>query len=350
MNNQSKHYQWAIIGAGPAGIAALGELLDSGVAAETIMWIDPYFEVGDLGKHWGAVSSNTTVKLFLEFLKGYRSFNFDSKDTTFALEEADSNGYCQLRHVAEPLQWVTNYLRQCVSSCVAEVKSMHVESGAWNLVTADFVITTEKVIMATGCDPKQLTAYDAIKTIDLYHALDPAKLATVCDQNDTVAVFGSSHSSMIIIRSLHELGIKRIINFYLHPIRYAIKMQDWTLYNNTGLKADTAAWVKQNIMKDCLPTIERYLSSPEVLQEYMPQCSKAVYSIGFEQRVPQINRLKFKDYDINTGIIAPGLFGVGIAFPQQTISPLGGQELNVGIYKFMNDIRKVMPLWLQYGL
>ena len=62
------------------------------------------------------------------------------------------------------------------------------------------------------------------------------------------------------------------------------------------------------------------------------------------------SRLNDPTHDINSGIIAPGLFGVGIAFPQQTTSPLGGKELNVGLYKFMNDIRKVMPLWLRYGL
>ena len=34
-------YAWAVIGAGPAGIAAVGKLLDHGVADKDIVWIDP---------------------------------------------------------------------------------------------------------------------------------------------------------------------------------------------------------------------------------------------------------------------------------------------------------------------
>lgn len=42
-------FQWAVIGAGPAGIAAVGKLLDHGVLPEDILWFDPHFKVGDLG-------------------------------------------------------------------------------------------------------------------------------------------------------------------------------------------------------------------------------------------------------------------------------------------------------------
>jgi len=42
------------------------------------------------------------------------------------------------------------------------------------------------------------------------------------------------------------------------------------------------------------------------------------------------------------------LFGVGIDFPQKTIFSIGGAELNVGLFKLMHDIRKVMTLCLQY--
>lgn len=60
-----KNFQWGVIGSGPAGIAAVGELLDRGVSGKDILWLDPKFEVGDLGALWGPVSSNTSVDLFL---------------------------------------------------------------------------------------------------------------------------------------------------------------------------------------------------------------------------------------------------------------------------------------------
>lgn len=34
-------YKWAVVGAGPAGMATIGQLLDSGINAKNILWIDP---------------------------------------------------------------------------------------------------------------------------------------------------------------------------------------------------------------------------------------------------------------------------------------------------------------------
>ena len=39
-------FQWAVVGAGPAGIAAVGKLLDNAVNPASILWIDPQFKVG----------------------------------------------------------------------------------------------------------------------------------------------------------------------------------------------------------------------------------------------------------------------------------------------------------------
>lgn len=61
-------FKWAVIGAGPAGIAAVGKLIDAGINPKEIVWIDPEFKVGDFGTHWRNVSSNTKVGLFLKIL------------------------------------------------------------------------------------------------------------------------------------------------------------------------------------------------------------------------------------------------------------------------------------------
>jgi len=62
-------YAWTVIGAGPAGIAAVGRLLDHGIAPEEIAWVDPAFAAGDLGAKWRSVSSNTQVGLFLSYTR-----------------------------------------------------------------------------------------------------------------------------------------------------------------------------------------------------------------------------------------------------------------------------------------
>ena len=50
------------------------------------------------------------------------------------------------------------------------------------------------------------------------------------------------------------------------------------------------------------------------------------------------------EYDTSNEIIAPGLFGVGIGFPLRSVDPLGNSEFNVGMFKFMRDIKNVMSL------
>ena len=69
-------YSWTVIGAGPAGIAAVGRLLDHGIAPEEIAWIDPEFSAGDLGGKWRAVPGNTHVASFLDYLTASPSFRF----------------------------------------------------------------------------------------------------------------------------------------------------------------------------------------------------------------------------------------------------------------------------------
>ena len=54
-------YKWTVIGAGPAGIAAVGRLLDHDIAPTDIAWIDPEFIAGDIGGKWRAVQGNTRV-------------------------------------------------------------------------------------------------------------------------------------------------------------------------------------------------------------------------------------------------------------------------------------------------
>jgi len=59
--------QWVVIGAGPAGIAAIGQLIDANISLNKITWIDPSFTVGDFGTAWGHVHSNTPIESFLSF-------------------------------------------------------------------------------------------------------------------------------------------------------------------------------------------------------------------------------------------------------------------------------------------
>ena len=348
-HSQSKKFSWAIIGAGPAGIASIGLLLEQGVNVQEIVWVDPTFTVGDFGQHWGEVYSNTTVELFLRFLSEIKPFHYHQRSKPFLIDTLPTEDCCQLKEMTVALQWVTDFLCDQVTRVPGYVNQLHVNGGSWQLSLDKQIIQAEKVILATGANPKSLSFND-IEEISIYNALNPIKLKQAIEPDDRIAVFGSSHSAMIIMKNLLDCGVNQIINFYLTAHRYAVKMDGWTLYDNTGLKAHTAQWVRQNISQQCDPRIQRVLSNEENIKRYLGLCNKAIYPVGFKARSPRIIGIQTENYDVNTGIIAPGLFGAGIAFPLLKIDPLGGMEMSVGLYKFMQDIRSVMPLWLRYAL
>src|SRR5690242_17381569 len=98
-------YQWAVIGAGPAGIATVGKLLDAGIQPKEIAWIDPKFSVGDFGTLWRDVPSNTKVVSFLRFLNASPAFSYATCEQDFAINHVPPEQNCQLHLMAEPLQW-----------------------------------------------------------------------------------------------------------------------------------------------------------------------------------------------------------------------------------------------------
>lgn len=341
-------YEWTVIGAGPAGIAAVGRLLDHGVAAERIAWVDPAFAGGDIGQKWRSVSSNTHVALFLEYFNGSKAFRF-SEAPPMPLKEVDPQETCALGLVAEPLVWVTEHLRERVDDFATTATALSLQDRQWRVQTQRREIFSRNVILAVGADPKTLCHAD-LEEIEVEVALDPAKLAQESLEGATVAVFGSSHTAMIVLPNLLRHPVKRIINFYRSPLKYAVYLDDWILFDDTGLKGRAAAWARENIDGALPDRLERcWVSGPEFADK-LAQCDRVVYTVGFERRrLPETPQWGQLDYNRINGILAPGLFGVGIAFPQYAEDPYGYGQFRVGLKKFMDHLDGVLPLWLLYG-
>lgn len=344
-----KKFPWAVIGAGPAGIAAVGKLIDHGITPSDILWIDPNFLVGDLGQLWSNVSSNTKVKLFTDFLYAVESFSYKSAPTDFALNHLPPEETCTLGTMVAPLQWVTNELKQRVHAAATLVRGLELSQRTWTLHSDAGDFHAQNVILATGAVPNVLN-YPDIETIPFDKAIDKDRLQNTQNiTNETIAVFGSSHSAIIIIRHLVELRAKKIINFYRSPCRYAINLNDWTLFDNTGLKGSTAAWARQHIDGVWPDNLIRYNSCDANLNRFLPDCDKAIYATGFTRRnTIAIGNYEHNDYNPHVGIIGPGLFGLGIAYPEIKPDPYGCIESQVGLWKFMTYLQKVMPIWFKY--
>ncbi|WP_292989866.1 FAD-dependent oxidoreductase [Mycobacterium sp.] len=341
-------YAWAVIGAGPAGIAAVGKLLDHGVSDSDIAWIDPAFGAGDLGAKWRSVSSNTKVSAFLEYLNGAKAFRF-SEAPPMPLTETDPEETCALALVADPLLWITEHLRQRVDTFETTATTLTLQNRQWHIGTEQQAITSANVILAVGATPNTLD-YPQLKEIPLEVALDPERLADEPLENATVAVFGSSHSSMIALPHLLRHPVAKVVNFYRSPVKYAVYLDDWIFYDDTGLKGRAAVWARENIDGVLPERLERCLVDGPDFDRKLAECDLAVYTVGLDRRsspeTPQWGQL---DYNPDSGILAPGLFGVGIAFPQRAVDPYGYVEYRVGLKKFMEYLHEVLPLWTKYS-
>ncbi|KAI5065847.1 hypothetical protein GOP47_0018471 [Adiantum capillus-veneris] len=302
-------YEWCVVGAGPAGIATVGLLLDSSVPPSALLWIDPSFSVGDFGTRWRFVSSNTNVGLFLRFYQRCRSFgfpfeSFNNNTRRYAIEDLPEKQTCSLDVAAEPLRDVTHTLRQKVHSVVGEVSQLREKDAKWECLLSSSVIEASSflannVVLATGAVPRSLPfhqAYPLIDEIPIATALNPSALVASVSADDTIAIFGSSHSAIILIRTLLEQSsAKKVINFYREPL-------------------------KENLHGKLPDRLVRVLSDDTSTAEHLPCCTKVIYATGFERReLPKgiVGLPSSYTYNAHCGVIAPGLFGCGIGYPEQ---------------------------------
>lgn len=342
-------FDWTVIGAGPAGIAAIGKLLDQGISHLKISWIDPYFSVGDLGRKWSRVPSNTSVGLFHRFLHACKAFDYESRPIKFDFDSLDPKMTCDLEAIVEPLQWITNHLLTKVQPFQSFAMALSLSLGRWEIKTQTSLICSQNVILAIGADAKTLN-HAGPEVIRLETALDPSKLQQAIDPQDTVAVFGSSHSAILALANLIDLKPKSVINFYRSPHKYAVFFDDWILFDNTGLKGFSAKWAKQYIDGAPPSQLKRILTSDHAFDESLALCNKIVYAVGFERRkLPILEQYDRICYDDRTGIIAPGLFGCGIAFPEAQFNRIGQLEYRVGLWKFMEYLNSTVPIWMRYA-
>jgi len=270
----------------------------------------------------------------------------------------EPKGTCQLSLAAEPLRDITQRLRTKVVSVETEVVQIKQKDSRWELITkSEELFVTANVILATGSEPNRLhlhNNYPLISEIPVTEALDRESLRNSVTEDDTVAIFGSSHTAIILIRNLLETTkVKQIVNFYRDPLKYAMYMKDWILFDDTGLKGDTARWSREHMHGNLPHNVSRVQSNEANLAQHLPSCTKVIYATGFSRRdikggiegLPPNHH-----YNPHCGIIAPGLFGCGIAYPQQNVDKFGNVEYRVGLWKFIDYLNEVIPLWMQYNI
>ncbi|KAI1179710.1 hypothetical protein F4777DRAFT_599738 [Nemania sp. FL0916] len=393
-----------VIGAGPAGITVIGNLLehDPDLDRRKLVWVDPDFRGGRVNARYREVPSNTKVSLFVQFAQEIPTFraitlNWHKPNALTALQELPQDQGCRLSYAADLCLMLTNGLsmHQQVLPHRAKVTSAILDRWTkfWEVQFDDgSYVTTKKIVLCTGSSPisKMVPALAVahnehpqdLTPVDLDMALAPSRLAEHLDPeaDTTMAVIGASHSAILVLMNLVELARSthprlRIKWFTRNDLRYAEYMDGWILRDNTGLKGQAADWARQNLDKETFSNspVSRYITKiwtagkeMEAYKAELPECTHIVQAVGYARdplpniRITLIEKngtrpLHAEFNNLNGRFYlpgypespVPGLFGAGIAFPEQVTDPHGNVEYAVGFWKFMKFVKRVMPGWLE---
>jgi hypothetical protein len=304
-----------------------------------------------------------------------------------SLRNLNPNQGCELKYAKEMVCKAANLLAEHHCDKVQLVKGQVVQihqlcdalagsfsKDVWKVVlspSSSFSspphLTAEYLFLATGSQPKELKpqfplAISHPTTIDLDAALSPSVLRNFINEDDVVAVVGSSHSAVLVLKNLVELpsAPKLIKNFYKSPLKYAVYNENWILYDNTGLKGLAADWARANLAQLPIGKIHRIQMNSDFQEfaleyESLVNCTKIIYAVGYQRtQLPQVfnfqkNTASCISFNNENGRIyldgmeAPNMYGFGIAFPQRIVDPYGNMEDNVGMFKFMKYIKATLP-------
>ncbi len=331
-------YEWAIVGAGPAGIILIGLLLDLGTDPKSIIWIDPEFNVGRLGKYYSSVPGNAKTKVYIEFLTSCKTFQAANSPAFEKLYDLDQEIEYPLGIVVDPLVDISKYLCTKVTCKKGSICTLNFIDDVWQIGMSNTpCVSASHVVLATGSHPKKLD-YDCKTEIPLDIALDKSALANYIGLKDTIAIVGSAQSAILLLKYLSELPCGRVINFYRNPIEFG---------GESGLKAATARWAQDVLLKTPPVNLLRLYNSCDALKAWLPICTKIIYAVGFERNeLPTIANAPYLNYDDRNGIIGPRLFGIGIAFPEKFEDETGKTISRIGLLAFMEYAQEILPQWM----
>lgn len=378
MRNRS---QYIIIGAGPAGICEISNMIKKGVSCDDIIWIDPKFNVGDFGttlSKGSSVPGNTMVKDYQKVNKEiYQAVPIckPEKNQQFALDRLPPNYVCSLKIAAEPLQHITNKLRHLVPSIEGHVIDIVTMPNEFmlkvNLTNGEFItLFSEHVTLAIGATPRNLTLPDTFK--DKIMMIDPntvfieTELKEFLNQHPhtkTIAVVGSSHSAALATMHLLKAGIS-VKQFMDKEYKYATPAvtgegKPYTIFDNTGLKGEVALFTKKLLENKKLNQGEyrgkliQYIGKNRqevdvLLTQELVGCDYVVACIGYEPAMTlKINGRMLSTFFHNKETLQfegmEKLRGIGIAYPKRVKAPSGEVELAVGIGKFWSTSNGFQP-------
>lgn len=317
-----------IIGSGAAGLLLLLNFEKQGIDPKSITVIDPTHNGGDLMKKWNNVRSNTTWGQIFTAVPSRNSF-------------AQPWGNLNPDQPVE-LKYVIQYLQACVKDYMSQtilrtdtVSTVTQEGAQWKVyLKHGKSIACDVLFFCQGSEPKTLDL--PFPSIPLEIALDARRLPDFVKPNQHILVFGTAHSSPLVVKNLLDLNQNiTITNFYATEKPFYFDRDG----EYDGIKQD-AAIIADYILMGQYPNVS--LESVHDMSSMIRASKNAdacIYACGFEHRsiAPE-----WKAYDGKTGRIlnTNTAWGFGIAYPNRAAD---GVHWDVSVPAFQAHIQAQMP-------
>lgn len=324
-----KDTKLCIIGTGAAGLLTLFSLSFTKIAPEEIVLIDPYHDGGDLQRKYCCIQSNTIWNQMLDILRK-KEIAIEGLPSPWC--NLDPSKPALLKEYIQLLRYITKSFAQRCETIYATVSRLEQEEGKIRVFfNTNESFTTNVCIVTTGCHPKHLCF--PIPTIPLEIALNREMLKNYVEPNQTVCVFGVSHSGTLILSNLHALHVNTH-GFYkgAKPFLFA---RDG-VYDGIKQESETIA---DAIVAGLYPLTHLHsLSDTAEIIRWTRKSDWVIYAAGFQ-------RTSFSaafTYNGTTGQIneLPNTWGFGIAFPNQAAD---GIHWDVSLPSFFNHIELQVP-------
>jgi len=331
---------YIILGGGLSGIISVS-IIRNKYPEKKIGWIDnTNFTGGDLAKY-PEVPANTPYPVLVKFIeKIYKNLNFPprSSETCDLIE----NGIFKLKCLSKELEIISNHIRSIknITMITDYIDSIEYKNNIWTLYSELNNYSSTRVVMCNGSIHRKLN-YN-IPEIPIEIALNPEKLRKLDIKNKKIAVFGNSHSGILILKNLYELSCKQITNIIKSNIkRPYMNDNNIEIYQESGIRGVGLEWANKFMVPENKTNIKvvKYDDFDHTSFDYV------IYSIGLVRRNLSI-KINEKPLIIDpafneTGLLAKNLYGLGVAYPEYYILN-GDTEYKVGIGGFFQRATKIL--------
>jgi len=328
-----EQFKYGIVGFGISGQLLVCELLKRNIPSKDIVILDKTFLGGALATEYGSVLSNTQWWKTKKALKHYESWSIDSLSS---MDQKVSEQECTpVRSIAKACFETAKKASKEVERKTTTVHMIEKTTQGWAIQHSYGKVLVEKLFLCPGGVPKSIQI--DLPQIPLEIALDILRLHTHVSKEDTVLVFGTSHSGTICLDHLHALGISAI-GVYKDQVPFTFA--DEGAYS--GLKEESAV-IARKILAGKYPNISLISWSDTLkMMKSIQSATKYISATGFLGN--SVFGADYSAYDPATGKVSnqQNLYGFGMAYPGISVVD-GKTHIDVSVLSFQDQIQRCLP-------